>query len=103
MDPATAAMGSHLPKLFQLIHGEYKLQKGVKKDVQFLEREMTSIDAALRKVAMVLHDKLDVCSTIWANQVRELSYEMEDVVESFLVGVQGFEPAVNPVTASKGS
>ncbi|VAI79427.1 unnamed protein product [Triticum turgidum subsp. durum] len=96
MDLATAALRSLLPKLAELIHGEYKLQKGVKKDVQFLEREMTSIDAALRKVAMVPHDKLDDNSKIWANQVRELSYEMEDVVESFLVGVQGFEPAANP-------
>ncbi|EMS63004.1 putative disease resistance RPP8-like protein 4 [Triticum urartu] len=96
MDPATAAMGSLLPKLFELLHGEYKLQKGVKKDVQFLEREMRSIDAALRKVAMVPRDKLDDNSKIWANDVRELAYEMEDVVERFMVGVQGFEPAANP-------
>ncbi|KAM3193289.1 hypothetical protein ACQJBY_070090 [Aegilops geniculata] len=96
MDPATAAMGSLLPKLFELLHGEYKLQKGVKKDVEFLEREMRSIDAALRKVAMVPRDKLDDNSKIWANDVKELAYEMEDVVESFLVGVQGFEPAAHP-------
>ncbi|XBI12397.1 hypothetical protein VPH35_139276 [Triticum aestivum] len=57
---------------------------------------MRSMDAALRKVAMVPRDKLDDNSKIWANQVRELSYEMEDLVESFLVGVQGFEPAANP-------
>ncbi|VAI91452.1 unnamed protein product [Triticum turgidum subsp. durum] len=96
MDPATAAMGSLLPKLFELLHGEYKLQKGVKKDVQFLEREMRSIDAALRKVAMVPRDQLHDNSKIWANDVRELAYEMEDVIERFMVGVQGFEPAANP-------
>ncbi|XP_044956471.1 disease resistance protein PIK6-NP-like isoform X2 [Hordeum vulgare subsp. vulgare] len=96
MDLATAAMHSLLPKLFELLHGEYKLHKALKKDVEFLEREMRSIDAALRKVAMVPRDKLDDNSKIWANQVRELSYEMEDLVESFLVGVQGVDPAANP-------
>ncbi|KAI4970573.1 hypothetical protein ZWY2020_001487 [Hordeum vulgare] len=54
---------------------------------------MRNIDAALRKVAMVPRDKLDDNSKIWANDVRELSYEMEDVVESFLVGVA---PVINP-------
>nr|UBY07505.1 NBS-LRR disease resistance protein [Dasypyrum villosum] len=95
MDLAAAAMRSLLPKLVELLHGEYKLQKGVRGDVEFLEREMRSIDAALRKVAMVPRDKLDDNSKIWANDVKELSYEMEDVVESFLVGVQVFEPAAN--------
>ncbi|VAI91442.1 unnamed protein product [Triticum turgidum subsp. durum] len=95
MDPATAAMGSILPKLFQLLHGEYKLQKGVKKDVEFLEKEMRSIDAALRKVAMVPRDQLHDNSKIWAGDVRELAYEMEDVVERFMVDVQDFEPAAS--------
>ncbi|KAM3193287.1 hypothetical protein ACQJBY_070089 [Aegilops geniculata] len=95
MDLATAAMRSLLPKLFELLHGEYKLQKGVKKDVEFLEKEMRSIDAALRKVAMVPRDQLHDNSKIWANDVRELAYEMEDVVERFMVDVQGFGPAAN--------
>ncbi|XBI02792.1 hypothetical protein VPH35_131297 [Triticum aestivum] len=94
MELATAAMHSLLPKLVELLQGEYKLQKDLRKDVEFLEREMRSIDVALRKVAMVPPDKLDENSKIWANDVKKLSYEMEDAVERFLV--VGFVPATNP-------
>ncbi|KAI4967033.1 hypothetical protein ZWY2020_034417 [Hordeum vulgare] len=88
MDLAMAAMGSLLPKLVELLHGEYKLQKGVKRDVEFLEREMRSIDVALRKLAMVPRDKLNDNAKIWADRVRELSYEMEDLVDNFSVRVE---------------
>ena len=33
MSVVTGALGSLVPKLLQLIHGEYKLQKGVRKQV----------------------------------------------------------------------
>jgi aspartate/tyrosine/aromatic aminotransferase len=95
MDLATGAMGSLIPKLVELLKEEYRIQTRVKKDVEFLEREMKSMEAALRKVAMVARDQLDEQVKIWANDVRELSYEMEDLVDSFLVRVADSAPATD--------
>uniref|UniRef100_A0ACD5ZDK4 Uncharacterized protein n=1 Tax=Avena sativa TaxID=4498 RepID=A0ACD5ZDK4_AVESA len=89
-------MGSLIPKLFQLLKEEYNLHKGVKKDVEFLVRELPSMHLALRKLADVPRDQLDKQVKLWADEVRELSYVMEDVVDSFLqVSAEGCEPAAN--------
>ncbi|KAI5002456.1 hypothetical protein ZWY2020_027106 [Hordeum vulgare] len=86
-------MGSLLPKLGELLKEEYKLQKGVKKDVASLSNEMRSMHAALHKVAGVPLEQLDEQVRLWASDVRDLSYHMEDVVDRFLVRVEGFEVA----------
>ncbi|VAI00165.1 unnamed protein product [Triticum turgidum subsp. durum] len=96
MDLATGAMGSLLLKLGRLLTEEYKLQTGVKEDVEYLERELESMHAALRKVGGVPRDQLDKQVKLWANQVRDLSFRMEDVVDKFLVRVEGAEPAIKP-------
>nr|UBY07218.1 NBS-LRR disease resistance protein [Dasypyrum villosum] len=96
MQVVAGAMGALIPKLFLLLKKEYKLQKGVKEDVEFLSRELTSIHAALRKVADVPRDQLDEQVKVWADEVRELSYTMEDVVDDFLASAElGSEPNSN--------
>jgi ATPase subunit of ABC transporter with duplicated ATPase domains len=93
MDLATGAMGSLLPKLAELLNEEYKLQKGVKESIRSLEKEMKSMHAALRVVGEVPRDQLDELVKLWAGDVRELSFDMEDVVDKFLVRVDdGSEP-----------
>jgi len=52
-------MGSLLPKLVQLLGEEYKLHKGINGDIKFLEGELRSMHAALRKVGDVQRDQLD--------------------------------------------
>ncbi|CAL4982514.1 unnamed protein product [Urochloa decumbens] len=93
MDLVTGAMGCLAPKLLQLLQDEYKLQKGVRKQVEFLSQELDSIHAALRKVAEVPWDQLDEQVKVWARQVREASYDMEDVLDTFLVRVEDHAPA----------
>jgi hypothetical protein len=85
-------MGSLIPKLAELLHEQYKLQTSLKKDVESLAMELTSIQAALSKVGEVPRYELDQQVRLWADNVRELSYEMEDVVDSFMVRVEGDEP-----------
>jgi disease resistance protein RPM1 len=92
MDFATGALGTLLPKLGQLLQGEYNLQKGVKKDIEFVKRELESMHAALRDVGEVPQEQLNNTVKIWARDVRELSYDMEDILDTFLVRVQGSEP-----------
>ncbi|GJN25738.1 hypothetical protein PR202_gb13604 [Eleusine coracana subsp. coracana] len=61
-------MGSLLPKLLKLLGDEYKMQTGMKK-------------------------QLDAQTKAWAREAREVSYQMEDVLDTFLVHVQEREPA----------
>ncbi|KAM3399700.1 hypothetical protein ACQJBY_004868 [Aegilops geniculata] len=89
MNIVTGAMGSLIPKLGELLMEEYKLHKRIKKDVEFLTKELESMHAALIKVGEVPPDQLDRQVKLWADEVRELSYNMEDVVDKFLVRVDG--------------
>ncbi|KAG2564240.1 disease resistance protein RGA5-like [Panicum virgatum] len=92
MEFATGALGTLLPKLGQLLQDEYNLQKGAKKNIEFLTRELRSIQAALRSVGELPPEQVGELVKIWACDARELSYDMEDIVDTFLVRVQGPEP-----------
>ncbi|KAJ1255109.1 hypothetical protein BS78_K289500 [Paspalum vaginatum] len=92
MEFATGALGTLLPKLAQLLQDEYNLRKGARKDIEFLSRELETMRAALRNVGEVPREQLSEPVRIWARDVRELSYDMEDIVDTFLVRVQGPDP-----------
>ncbi|XP_037454871.1 disease resistance protein RGA5-like [Triticum dicoccoides] len=92
MDFATGAMSSLLPKLGELLLEEYKLQKGLKKGIKDLRDELLMMQAALVKVSNVPLEDLDPVVKIWANDVRELSFAIEDSLDSFMVRVVGLEP-----------
>ncbi|KAF8745033.1 hypothetical protein HU200_013486 [Digitaria exilis] len=93
MDLVMGAMGNIAPKLLQLLRDEYKLQKGLKEKVQSVSDELVHVNALLRKVAAVPWDQLDEQVKIWADELREKSYEMEDILDTFLVRVEGPVPS----------
>ena len=76
-------IGTLLPKLFMLIQGEYKLQKGVKTKIAFLTNELSSMESLLVKLANN-EERLDEQLKDWRNKVRELSYDIEDCVDLFI-------------------
>lgn len=90
------AIGPLIPKLGNLLVGEFNLEKRVRKGIESLVTELTLMHAALCKVAKVPPEQLDMGVKIWAGNVKELSYQMEDIVDTFMVFVEdGGEPA-NP-------
>ncbi|KAL6654403.1 hypothetical protein ACP70R_007868 [Stipagrostis hirtigluma subsp. patula] len=94
MDLLTGAVGSLIPKLYELLKDEYNLQKGVPEQINFLIKELECAHAALEVVAAQPPEQLDPLTRIWAREVREASYDMEDILDTFLVRVQGgHEPA----------
>ncbi|XP_037419457.1 disease resistance protein Pik-2-like [Triticum dicoccoides] len=96
MSASTRALGSLILKLGEILKAEYKLQTRVKEDVKDLNRELESMQAALRKVGDVPRDQLDEQVKLWANEVREISYKIEDTIDKFMVQVMVTKPAVKP-------
>ncbi|CAL4991219.1 unnamed protein product [Urochloa decumbens] len=93
MEVVTGALPSVITKLGDLLVGEYNLQKGVKGEIRFLQAELESMKGALEKVSSTPADQLDIQDKIWARDLRELSYDIEDNIDTFMVRVKGNEQA----------
>jgi hypothetical protein len=89
MDLVMGTLGKLPSKLLELLKDEYKLQTGVKDRIRSGARELESMHAVLRKVAQVPLHELDELVLLWAHDVREASYDMEDILDTFLVRVNG--------------
>lgn len=93
MELAVGAMGTPAPKLAELLHDNFVTQMGLKREVESLCRELPMMDAALVEVSRVPPGQLSDQDNLWAQKVRELSYDMEDAVDAFMVRVRRREHA----------
>ncbi|XP_037449079.1 disease resistance protein PIK6-NP-like [Triticum dicoccoides] len=89
---ATGALKPVLEKLGALVGDKYKRFKGVRDDIKSLTRELTAMEAFLLKMSE--EEDPDFQDKVWMNEVRELSYDMEDSIDDFMqsVGSQDSKP-----------
>uniref|UniRef100_K3YL76 Disease resistance N-terminal domain-containing protein n=1 Tax=Setaria italica TaxID=4555 RepID=K3YL76_SETIT len=78
-----------LSKLSKLMEEEYDKLRGVSKQIKFLRDELRTMSPALE----MLGDARDLNPLMrdWRNELRELAYDMEDCVDSFLARVDDHE------------
>lgn len=75
-------MNSLLCKLLTLLGDEYKLLKGIRKEIKALRDELSSMNSLLHKLSEL--SELDVQRKEWRNKVRELAYDIEDCIDIFM-------------------
>nr|XP_020147125.2 LOW QUALITY PROTEIN: disease resistance protein RGA5 [Aegilops tauschii subsp. strangulata] len=96
MEIAMGAIGPLLPKLGELLMGKLTMEKQVRKGIESLVTELKLMHAVLSKVSKVPADQLEEGVKIWAGNVKELSYQMEDIVDAFMVRVGDGGESTNP-------
>lgn len=85
MDIVTGALPSLIPKLADLVAGEYNLRKGVKGEIMALQDHLESVMGALEDSSRTPADQLDESTQDWSRKVRDLSYDMQSSVDRFMV------------------
>ncbi|XP_037450156.1 disease resistance protein PIK6-NP-like [Triticum dicoccoides] len=82
---ATGALKPVLGKLVTLLGDKYKRFNRVRKDIKSLTDELRTMHNFLLKMSEV--EDLDWQDKVWMNEVRELSYDMEDAIDDFMLCV----------------
>jgi len=65
----------------------------VKGEILFLKSELESLQGALEKVSDTPADQLDIQDKIWAKDLRELPYYIDDSIDRFMLHSKGTESA----------
>jgi disease resistance protein RPM1 len=76
------AMNALLGKLAILMGEEFTKLKNIRKEVKFISDELTSMKDALEGLSYV--DELDPQTKRWRDIVREMSYDIEDIIDDFM-------------------
>ncbi|TVU34571.1 hypothetical protein EJB05_16407, partial [Eragrostis curvula] len=71
-----------LTKLATLLGDEYNKLTGLRKEVYFLRRELSNMDALLEKMDSA--DELDPQAKKWRKDIIEMSYIIEDCIDDFM-------------------
>ncbi|KAL6596592.1 hypothetical protein ACP70R_047235 [Stipagrostis hirtigluma subsp. patula] len=83
---ARTLVGSVVRKAASAAADEMSLLIGVQKDIWYIKDEMRTMQAFLR--AAEVQKEKDELLKVWAEQVRELSYDSEDCLDEFKIHVE---------------
>lgn len=70
-----------------MLAGEYKLLKEAKGEIMFLKAELESMRVFLERMSDV-EEEADKQAKCWAEEVRDLSYDIEDNIDDFMLRVE---------------
>nr|QRN46112.1 coiled-coil nucleotide-binding leucine-rich repeat (CC-NB-LRR) immune receptor [Triticum aestivum]CAD1803021.1 NB-LRR protein [Triticum aestivum] len=79
----TGALGSVIGKLTTLLGDEYTMLKRVRKDIAFLQRELRRMQILVDTLADM--EELDELAKDWKGNMRDLSYDMEECIDRFML------------------
>ncbi|XP_048546577.1 disease resistance protein RGA5-like [Triticum urartu] len=79
---ATGVMSTLSAKLAKLMGDEYIKRKEVRKQASFLKKELSTINAVLEQLELM--DELAPALKNWRDDVREISYDMENCIDDFM-------------------
>ncbi|VAI93991.1 unnamed protein product [Triticum turgidum subsp. durum] len=85
----TGALGSVILKLATLLGDEYTMLKRVRKDIAFLERELRRMQILVNALADM--EGLDEVAKDWKGSMRDLSYDMEECIDRFMLRLDNGE------------
>jgi len=80
------AMDSLLRKLGDLLTDKYKLLKEAKREIRSLRSELNNMYAFVKDMSGVPNPNEQ--AKCWMNEVRELSYDIDDSVDEFMIRVE---------------
>ncbi|CAN6443347.1 unnamed protein product [Victoria cruziana] len=90
---AGGAIGSLLNKLNTLISDEVRLLSGVQEEVEEIKEELESMRSFLRDAEMRKEREEGVKT--WVSQVRSATYQVEDIIDDFILRVARQHQGVN--------
>ncbi|KAM0913654.1 hypothetical protein ACQ4PT_012008 [Festuca glaucescens] len=79
---STGAMNALLGKLTTLMGEEFSKLKNLRKEVKFISDELGSMKGTLEMLGDV--DNLDPQTERWRDTLREMSYDIEDIIDDFM-------------------
>jgi hypothetical protein len=82
---AASAMGSFIGKLAAMLGENYQLAGKVRRGIRSLKDELSTMDAVLQELAEKDDDQIDGQTKDWRNKVRELSLDIEDCIDRFML------------------
>ncbi|KAI5020599.1 hypothetical protein ZWY2020_045487 [Hordeum vulgare] len=85
MTAYTGVMNSLLGKLATLLGEEFAKMKNVRNEVKFIRDELTGMKDALEGLSDL--DELDTQTKRWRDIVREMSYDIEEIIDDFMQNI----------------
>ncbi|CAD6254241.1 unnamed protein product [Miscanthus lutarioriparius] len=82
---ATSVLGSVIGKLAAMLTEKYQLASNVKRGICFLRDELSTMEAVLLRLEDKDDDQIDPLAKDWRSKVRELSYDIEDCIDRFML------------------